>query len=282
MIARSNQFESLSVARALSAVSNPLKVSDGVAGVRGMVLWERRSDGPVDYLAPNHHTLSIYLGGGNSTWSCENRSWGFSDAICLLPKGHDSRWKHNGYVKNLHLYFTDDDLAELNWSCSPIFNPVIYARNRLLHSLADTLANELDWSEPGDRLAVDHLVLAMLSQFGKTERSTMLDLPPVIQRRLEERMSALEEGPATLAELAQLANMSPRHLSRLYKATTRQTLMERQREIQVDNVKGKMACNESLLQIASDCGFSSQSHLTRVFRKATGMTPTEWRRLNCD
>jgi AraC-like DNA-binding protein len=35
-----------------------------------------------------------------------------------------------------------------------------------------------------------------------------------------------------------------------------------------------------IAQIALECGFSSQSHLTTMFRQLTGMPPAAWRRAN--
>ena len=35
--------------------------------------------------------------------------------------------------------------------------------------------------------------------------------------------------------------------------------------------------SKSMTQIAADCGFADQSHMTNVFRKRVGMTPTEFR-----
>ena len=36
----------------------------------------------------------------------------------------------------------------------------------------------------------------------------------------------------------------------------------------------------SLCEVALACGFSDQSHLTRLFHRTMGMTPRAWRRLN--
>ena len=38
----------------------------------------------------------------------------------------------------------------------------------------------------------------------------------------------------------------------------------------------------TLADVALACGFSDQSHLTRVFKKHTGIAPGEWRRERCD
>lgn len=273
-------LQQLTIARTLGSVSTPLKTLKDFAGIHGMILWERNSNGPLAYRAPNHHTLSIYLGGGSGTWSCEHQAWGFSEAICLLPEGYDARWKHNGYVKNLHLYFTPHDLEAMNWTKASSPEPLVYGRHPLLSVMAGALASNLDWAAPADQLAVDHLVLAILSQMSRAETTSARGLPAATLDRIEARMRALEEGPASLAELAGLAGMSPRHLSRLYKASTRQSLSARQRQLQVERVKHLLRGPEPLSAVALACGFSSQSHMTRVFRAETGAPPALWRRLH--
>lgn len=246
--------------------------------IRGLVLWERNNDGPLDYLAPNHHTLSVYLGGGVRTWSCETKTWGFPDALCLLPEGYDSHWKHDGYVKALHLYFTTEDLEALNWTPTSEPAPLIYAEHPLMRHFATALADQLDWTDPADRLAVDHLTLAMLSQMSKVAPTSARALPRATVERLEARMHALEDGVPTLRELADLAGLSPRHLTRGYKEATGRTLMARQRDIQIELAKDLLRGTEPLSAIALACGFGSQSHFTHAFGRATGTTPDRWRK----
>lgn len=271
-------LQHLSVARTLGTVSTPQKLSNQLAGVSGVVLWERNNDGPVSYLAPNHHTLSIYQGGGTQTWSCEQRSWGFANAICLLPQGLDTSWKHSGFVRNLHIYFTNQDLEAMNGCAAPDPAPIIYARHEMLSQLARILSRDLSWVDTGDRLTVDHLVLAILSQISRAETSSANQLSPRNLERLEARMAALEEGLPALSELATDLGMSTRHMARLYKATTGKTIAERQREIQITRAQALLRRSQSLKDIALACGFSSQSHFTTVFGRQTGETPAAWRR----
>ena len=49
----------------------------------------------------------------------------------------------------------------------------------------------------------------------------------------------------------------------------------------VDRAKDLMRATGTpdLAEIAFVCGFSDQSHFTRMFSQATGMTPSEWRRI---
>ena len=41
-------------------------------------------------------------------------------------------------------------------------------------------------------------------------------------------------------------------------------------------------CNLPLAAIAAQCGFSSQSHMTHIFRRELGVTPAERRRAEAD
>jgi AraC-like DNA-binding protein len=48
----------------------------------------------------------------------------------------------------------------------------------------------------------------------------------------------------------------------------------------VDVAKDLMLTTDSsLVEISLKCGFSDQSHFTRVFAKATGETPGRWRQI---
>jgi AraC-like DNA-binding protein len=47
----------------------------------------------------------------------------------------------------------------------------------------------------------------------------------------------------------------------------------------VEYAKQRMlTTNAPLCEIALDCGLADQSHLSRVFRRVTGTTPSAWRR----
>jgi AraC family transcriptional regulator len=52
------------------------------------------------------------------------------------------------------------------------------------------------------------------------------------------------------------------------------------REVRIDYARKQMlATNEPLVEIALAAGFADQTHFTRSFKRITGMTPTEFRRL---
>jgi transcriptional regulator GlxA family with amidase domain len=87
------------------------------------------------------------------------------------------------------------------------------------------------------------------------------------------------ESDISLVELANECRLSRSHFARAFKKTTGQSphvwLMQRR----VQNAKRLLTESESAISdIALACGFSDQSHLTKVFSKLTGAPPGAWRR----
>jgi len=82
----------------------------------------------------------------------------------------------------------------------------------------------------------------------------------------------------TVADLAEVACMSPAHFARSFKLTTGQCPHEFVSRIRLDLAKQMLAERyRPISDIALSAGFSSQSNFSRAFRGATGMTPRDWR-----
>ncbi len=104
-------------------------------------------------------------------------------------------------------------------------------------------------------------------------------LAPWQAKRVAEYISAHLHRPIALRELAEMARLSNSHFSRAFKGTFGQAphtfIMIRRVEL----AKQKMlSSQEPLSQIALSCGFSDQAHLARLFRRETGVAPSQWRR----
>ena len=78
----------------------------------------------------------------------------------------------------------------------------------------------------------------------------------------------------TVAELAAVACLSPAHFSRVFKATTGEAVWSF-----VQRRRGERAMemlqhtDRSIAEIAFRCGFASQAHFTRCFKRQFGVTP---------
>lgn len=82
----------------------------------------------------------------------------------------------------------------------------------------------------------------------------------------------------SLTELAAVSGFSRMHFAALFRATTGSTPSEYVLRTRLRAAQSKLeATDDPLVDIALECGFSSQSHFTTVFRRALGETPGAWR-----
>lgn len=91
------------------------------------------------------------------------------------------------------------------------------------------------------------------------------------------RLDAAPETPVTLAELAELAGLSRfqllRGFAREFGVTPHAYLMQRR----VRQVQQLLAAGHGPADAALRAGFADQSHMTRIFRRQLGITPSRYR-----
>jgi chromate reductase, NAD(P)H dehydrogenase (quinone) len=105
-------------------------------------------------------------------------------------------------------------------------------------------------------------------------------LPHAILRRVKNYMEEHLQEKLSLDELAHETDYSRAHFLRMFRAATGKTPHQYLTERRIERAKSMLleAKKISLIDVAAQCGFSSQSHLTRVFRKQVGATPSEFKR----
>lgn len=83
----------------------------------------------------------------------------------------------------------------------------------------------------------------------------------------------------TVEDIASSVNISYRHLARLYKSARGMTFVERLRAIRLDHAKQALInTNMPIKQIATEFGFSNEYYFATLFRKNTGLPPSEYRK----
>jgi AraC-like DNA-binding protein len=81
------------------------------------------------------------------------------------------------------------------------------------------------------------------------------------------------------AEIAAAVGLSEPHLARLHKAATGLTLGQRLTELRMAHAKQLLRDGAMpVTRIAGEVGFASFSHFTKTFRRAVGVTPSDYRR----
>jgi AraC family transcriptional regulator len=102
------------------------------------------------------------------------------------------------------------------------------------------------------------------------------ELAPWRLRVIDERLNDVPEIP-TLSELADLCRLSVRHLTRGFRASRGCSIGSYVATSRLERAKRLLASTQSIKTIAYSLGFRSSSGFCSAFRRATGMTPGEFR-----
>ncbi|HYO80292.1 MAG TPA: AraC family transcriptional regulator [Bryobacteraceae bacterium] len=155
-----------------------------------------------------------------------------------------------------------------------------------MQSLLGLLLDELRTENPSGRLYADSLVHVLAMQYlaaGLTGRSVCNSrtsaLPQRILRRVQERIEADLEADLSLETLAEESGYSRAHFLRMFQAATGVTPHQYVLDLRLRRAQEYLRQkNASIIDVALSCGFSSQSHMTSVFRQRLNTTPGDYRR----
>ena len=108
-------------------------------------------------------------------------------------------------------------------------------------------------------------------------------LAPWRARRLVAHIDARLAGRVSVAELARLTGLSGGHFGRAFKQTFGVPPGTFLRCRRIEFAQGMMLRTDfTLSQIAFRCGLFDQPHLSKMFRRVVGETPSTWRRARRD
>lgn len=109
------------------------------------------------------------------------------------------------------------------------------------------------------------------SSVRRSHRAMMLDTENYIRGHLSQ--------PLTLEQLSARVQFSPSHFHTIFTGWFGQTPHEFVLACRIEEAKAALRSDRcSLIELAADCGFSSQSHFTAQFKKVTGQTPLQYRK----
>ena len=140
--------------------------------------------------------------------------------------------------------------------------------------------------DQADLLFVDHVLLAVGVHIAQTfggmrpmSRPVRGGLAPWQERRAREILRANIKRGVALKEVARECSQSVGYFSHAFRRTMgvapHQWLIEQRVALSKEKLRDDRL---SLTDVAVECGFSDQSHLTRAFRQTVGVSPGAWRR----
>jgi AraC family transcriptional regulator len=259
----------------------------------GLAHWKH--DPLHDVVEPmTHHVIMAYNG---SVQHMERRS-GKSVAIgtfrpgvlIIIPEGSSSRWDIPKPVDVIQLYLPHTTLTRVADEADTTTSTDLLERtahpdpvtSRLLLSAADVL----EGNEALDALFRQQLtdLLATRLLAAHTGAPTMIrpvrgGLAPKALLRAIERLRSDSDADVSLAALASEAGLSRFHFCRAFKESTGLTPHAWLRQHRLEQAMNMLRDTDvSIVSVAAELGYASQTAFAAAFRKLTGETPSDWRR----
>ena len=197
------------------------------------------------------------------------------------------RWVGSGHQERLLLRISDaalraareeiSDVGELDHWCK--------MSDVRLAALVKAVNAERIAGFPSGRLFLDSIeqaiAAALVDAFAgqsRSVRSLRGGLGPARLRTVRELVQAKMEEDLTLMEMAQAVDLSPSHFSRMFHKSTGETPHQFVLRNRIECAKEMLRVAEArVLDVAIACGFKTQQHFARVFRRICGASPTEYR-----
>jgi AraC family transcriptional regulator len=210
--------------------------------------------------------------------------------VIIIPEGSSSRWDIPKPVDVVQLYLphttlkrvadeadtaTPTDLLERTAHPDPV-------TSRLLLSAADVL----EGNEALDTLFRQQLtallatrLLAAHTGSPTTIRPVRGGLPPKTLVRAIERLRSDSDADVSLAALASDAGLSRFHFCRAFKESTGLSPHVWLRQHRLEQAMNMLRDTDaSIVLVAAEFGYASQTAFAAAFKKLTGETPNDWRR----
>jgi AraC family transcriptional regulator len=264
--------------------------------------------------ASEEHLIFVALAAGSVLCEADGRRTEHQlspGCVALVPAGTLVRWSWSTRISvallRLERAFVDR-VAHSEFGLAPRdfrLSAAERAYDAAVSNIAGVLAREAMRGERGGKLYAEalagilavHLLrhYAQLSGGGSIDRRALSEAASSApaqdggskfapQRAVSEALEFIHANYArevTLADIASAVHLSPFHLARLFKQRLGVSPHRYLVQVRVDNARWLLSAGSgarSLAEIASAVGFADQSHLTRHFKRVTGMTPSQMRR----
>lgn len=143
-----------------------------------------------------------------------------------------------------------------------------------LHNLLLEYDKYMTFEEIFAGLASD--MIQMIESYSKNKK--MEEAKPI--RLAKQFISEKYNEPLSLEIVSDVIGFNPAYFSTLFKKETGKSFMEYIMELRVQNAKNILVSTDmTLSQVSGEVGYSDFKYFTKIFKRITGLTPSEYRRL---
>lgn len=274
----------------INACSDGLGWNSLYASVQHEVPYE------ADFNAVDDHLMILHLGGPVGVErrlgsKCERRVIP-AGGLFILPGGIDFGVRLEGELDTLHIYLRHEVVcevaAELGLAEDKLdLVPSLGEPDQLAESLALGVREALSEGDAAAAVYTDYLSRVLAARLVRRYSGSHVRIEStsgtlskgqlgIVEDFLEENLSC----SLSLTDIAGSCNLSPSYFARRFKYATGMPPHQYLMQMRVERAKRLLRGSMPIVEIALECGFSHQEHLTTVFRRFTGLTPAVFRRAN--
>ena len=200
-------------------------------------------------------------------------------ALVYYPPDVSHSEKHRSNGRHFLVEIDFSGLERIR-ECGSDLNEPVFLNASFPIAVAARMYSEFMHRDNYSNLALESMTTELLIASSR-RRSAIGDRePPKWLARAKEYLDENYLEPPSLAELANAADVHPTHLARTFRKFENCTAGEYVRRVRIDVARRRIASTAApLSEIAVETGFADQSHLSRVFRRETNLTPAEFRRI---
>ncbi|MET7519997.1 AraC family transcriptional regulator [Streptomyces sp. NPDC005480] len=208
--------------------------------------------------------------------------------LFLHPAGRRLAVELGGRLDTVHAYLTDRALQDANNGSPVELSEELGTADPLIEQLLLALEGLVQQWEPSARTYADHLTGMLAAQLARRHRANRAEPTPsrtpsgLSSRQLSAVRDLMEErlaDPLPIADLAAAASLSVSQFARQFKASTGESPHQFLLRLRLEQACRLLRTGTTAIgEVAVDCGFSHQEHLTRVMRAKLDTTPGAVRR----
>lgn len=212
--------------------------------------------------------------------------------VFFLPSGRACDVVLHSVLDTIHVYLhsnlfatADDEARDLSSRLPPILCESDAIIERLMAAMDEIVRNH----RPASSLLADTIAQALAKRIiaikyrdnGRPLQVKNLNRLGNRQiRQVREFVEANLAADIKLSAMAGICNVSSEYFLRLFKSTVGVSPHQYVLNLRIGRAKALLASpGASLSDIAAECGFCHQQHMTSTFRRVTGVTPGTYRRM---